>query len=114
VLLGDSDRERLFELLSRHTAAGRLTVDELERRVGLVTEARTCEEARAVLSDLQPLPSTSNLTPGSHRGRRGHGETTQPAADWTPTSERFRDPRSAQVMRVWIDTGGGRHYVPDA
>lgn len=112
VLLGDSDREQLFELLSRHTAAGRLTIDELERRVGLVTEATTREEARAVLSDLPPLPS--NPTPGSHQGRRGHGETSQPAPDWTPTSERFRDPRSAQVMRVWIDTGGGRHYVPDA
>jgi hypothetical protein len=112
VLLGDSDREELFGLLSRHTASGRLTVDELERRVGLVAEATTREEARAVLSDLPPL--ASNQTPDSHRGRRGHGEATQPALDWTPTSERFRDPRSAQVMRVWIDTGGGRHYVPDA
>jgi hypothetical protein len=112
VLLGDSDREQLFELLSRHMAADRLTVDDLERRVELVAQAITREEASVAVSDLPPL--AGEPTPGRHRGRRGHGETTQPASDWTPTSERFRDPRSAQVMRVWVDPGGGRHYVPDA
>ncbi|MDQ6834624.1 MAG: hypothetical protein M3016_00370 [Actinomycetota bacterium] len=29
------------------------------------------------------------------------------------TVERFRDPRSGRVMRVWEDAAGTRHYVPD-
>ncbi len=33
--------------------------------------------------------------------------------DWTPTEERFRDPRSGQIMRVWTDANGGRHYLRD-
>ncbi len=37
---------------------------------------------------------------------------TRPAADWRPTAERFRDPRTNRVMRVWEDAGGGRHYLP--
>jgi hypothetical protein len=112
VLLSDSDREQLYELLSRHAAAGRLALDELERRVERVAEANTQEEATAVLSDLPPLPSPDQRSDG-WRGRRGHGEAKRPASDWTPTSERFRDPRSGQVMRVWTDAGGGRHYLSD-
>ncbi len=33
---------------------------------------------------------------------------------WQPTAERFRDPRSGEVMRVWQDSAGGRHYVPES
>jgi len=28
-------------------------------------------------------------------------------------TQRFRDPRTKRVMRVWVDADGGRHYVPD-
>jgi hypothetical protein len=32
-----------------------------------------------------------------------------------PTSERFRDPSSGTIMRVWVDPADdSRHYVPDA
>jgi len=31
-----------------------------------------------------------------------------------PTAERFRDPSSGVIMRVWLDPSGeSRHYVPD-
>jgi Domain of unknown function (DUF1707) len=100
MLLGDQDREELLELLSRHAAAGRLELDELERRVALV------------LADLPPLPASGSRK-GRADSRRGHGEVTSPRVDWTPTPERFRDPRSARIMRVWTDPDGGRHYVPD-
>jgi hypothetical protein len=31
-----------------------------------------------------------------------------------PTAERFRDPSTKKIMRVWIDPAdGSRHYVPD-
>ena len=88
--LTDADREQLFERLNRQAAAGAIALDELERRVTLVSEAET-----------RP------------RWRRGHGDADAPDADWRPTPERFRDPRTNRVMRVWEDSGGARHYVPD-
>lgn len=45
---------------------------------------------------------------------RRHGESERPEAGWTPTDEVFKDPGTDRIMRVWMDTGGGRHYVPDA
>jgi hypothetical protein len=111
MLLSDADREQLFERLKRHAAAGTLTVDELERRVELVAGARTREEAVAATSDLPPLPGDPR--PARARWGRGHGDAERPRAEWNPTSERFRDPRTNRVMRVWEDAAGARHYVPD-
>jgi hypothetical protein len=114
VRLGDADREQLFDRLSRHAAAGRLDVAELERRVEAVAAAETQEEALAVLADLPPLPADSPaLTQARPRWGRGHGDADRPKADWRPTSERFRDPKTNRVVRVWEDAGGARHYVPD-
>jgi Domain of unknown function (DUF1707) len=114
VRLGDADREQLFDRLSRHAAEGRLDVAELERRVAVVAAADTREQAAAALSDLPPL-ATDPLSGPSGRPRRGHGhgDAGAPAADWQPTPERFRDPRTNRVMRVWEDAAGVRHYVPD-
>ncbi len=108
--LSDADRERLYELLSMHAAAGRITMDELERRVGAAADAQTREEATALLDDLPPLPGTSEKA--WWRGQ-AHGEADRPAVDWQPTNERFRDPRTQRIMRVWVDAEGRRHYVPD-
>jgi hypothetical protein len=88
VRLDDNDRERLFERLSQHAAAGRLDV-----------------------ADLPALPG--DPLPASARRRRGHGHADAPEADWRPTNERFRDTRTNRVMRVWEDAGGQRHYVVD-
>jgi hypothetical protein len=111
VRLDDSEREQLFERLTRHAAAGRLDVAELERRVEVVATAHTREEAATALADLPALPGDPG--PAEARRRRGHGHADAPAADWRPTNERFRDPRSNRVMRVWEDAGGQRHYVVD-
>jgi DNA-binding SARP family transcriptional activator len=55
-------------------------------------------------------PSTGRR--GSPRGR--HAQTRKPGAGWLPTAERFRDPSSGVIMRVWIDPSDeSRHYVPD-
>jgi len=111
VRLGDAERDALLGQLSRHAAEGRLDVDELERRVEAVACAQTREDAAAVLADLPPLPAPARA---SRRWRgRGHGEAETAAPDWHPTSERFRDPRTGRVMRVWVDAAGGRHYVAD-
>ena len=112
MLLSDSDREQLFELLNRHAAAGTLTFAELEQRVEALTAARTREQAAEVTSDLPPLSAPAPQT--RPRWGRGHGDADKPAADWRPTNERFRDPRTNRVMRVWEDASGARHYVPDA
>jgi hypothetical protein len=114
--LSDADREALISSLSRHAAEGRLELPELERRVEAIVAARTREEAAEVMADLPPLPAAAGESPRRGQslwGRRGHGEAATAAPDWQPTGERFRDPKSGLVMRVWVDTGGGRHYVPD-
>jgi hypothetical protein len=125
---GDRERERLFSLLSAHAAADHIDLEELERRVVAVSEAQGAEQAEAVLADLPALPpgmrpqATTGFgdgpaQPGAEAGRprwgKGHGDAERPADGWQATDERFRDPRTRQVMRVWEDTAGGRHYVPD-
>ncbi len=72
---------------------------------------QTREQAAAVLADLPPLPDDPR--PARARWGRGHGDADKPRADWRPTGERFRDPRTNRVMRVWEDASGARHYVPD-
>jgi DUF1707 SHOCT-like domain len=115
VLLSDADRELLYEKLKRHAAEGRLSVEELERRVAVVAMAEDRETAAAAMADLPPLAAAGSEMPPSGRPRwgRGHGDADAAAPDWQPTGERFRDPKSGRVMRVWLDPGGGRHYVPD-
>jgi len=111
VRLSDADRDLLYEKLGRHAAEGRLGIDELERRVAVVAAASTREEASAALADLPPLPRSA---PKRRRSRdRGHGQADTPDPDWQPTEERFRDPRTSKIIRVWIDSLGGRHYVPE-
>jgi hypothetical protein len=115
VRLSDAERERLFEKLKRHAAAGRLDVEQLEQRVAAVAAAETHEEAAQVMVDLPEVEADSGPRPQERRPRwgRGHGEADAPQADWAPTGERFRDPKSGRVMRVWVDASGGRHYVVD-
>jgi hypothetical protein len=107
VRLSDADRERLIELLKQHAVAGRLSALELERRVGVVATAETHDDLGDALADLPPLPDAP-----AARFRR-HGETDRPAPEWQPTPERFRDPRSGRITRVWVDSGGGRHYIAE-
>jgi hypothetical protein len=44
---------------------------------------------------------------------RRHGESDRPRSDWRRTDEVFNDPSTNRVMRVWLDTVGERHYVPE-
>jgi hypothetical protein len=112
MLLGDADREPLYEALKRHHAEGRIDLAELERRVAIVAEAQTREAAADALTGLPPItpPAPEVRRP---RWGRGHGEAEKPQPDWQPTSERFRDPRTRAVLRVWVDPGGARHYVAE-
>ena len=114
-----ADRERLVALLREHYAVGLLGLDELDRRVGIVLAARFLDEAAAAVADLPGPPAPGAAAPGGGsprrpRRRRGHAHADQPAAGWIPTDERFRDPTTRTIMRVWVDPADqSRHYVPE-
>jgi len=115
LLLGDADRERLVALLREHYAAGRLDLDDLRHRVGVVLAAAYAEQAAAALAGLPPAGVPDTPGAARHRSpRRRHAQTRKPEPAWLPTAERFRDPSSGVIMRVWIDpSDDSRHYVPD-
>jgi hypothetical protein len=114
VSLADPDREALYARLSAHAAADHLDLVELERRIAAVDRADTRDQAFEVLADLPPLPvGRDEVRARRPRWGRGHGDAERPGEGWLATSERFRDPRSGRVMRVWEDVAGGRHYLPD-
>ena len=119
-LAAEADRERLVALLREHYAVGLFGLDELDRRVGVVLSAQYLDEAAAAIADLPGAAPTGTAAPpgtaASRRikRRRGHAQADQPAAGWIPTDERFRDPTTRAVMRVWIDPADqSRHYVPE-
>jgi DNA-binding CsgD family transcriptional regulator len=114
-LLGDADRERLIALLREHYAAGRLDLDDLRHRVGVVLAAANAEQATVAMADLPPAGVPDTPGAGRRRGSRGrHAQTNEPEPGWMRTAERFRDPSSGVIMRVWVDPSDeSRHYVPD-
>jgi class 3 adenylate cyclase len=63
VRVSDADRNQAVELLRRHTADGRLTLDEFSERVGLAFSARTQADLEQVMADLPavqaPVPETA-------------------------------------------------------
>jgi hypothetical protein len=109
----EADRERFLSLLRECFARGELDSEELDRRVGLVLTATYLQEAAAAVTDLHPTDTRAAATDPVRR-RRGHAEAATPAAGWVPTDERFKDPTTGAIMRVWIDPADqSRHYVPD-
>ena len=110
----EADRERLITLLREHYARGQLDLDELERRVGTVLSAQYLDEAAPAVADLPALGTTQATGSRPVRQRRGHAHAASPAAGWIPTDERFRDPATRAVIRVWSDPSDqSRHYVPE-
>ena len=115
-LAREADRERLVARLREHYARGELELDELDRRVGVVLSATYVDEAAAMVADLPQLagPAAGGPGPARARRRRGHAQATPPGAGWVPTDERFRDPTTRAIMRVWVDPADlSRHYVPE-
>ena len=124
-LAAEADRERLVALLREHYAVGLFGLDELDRRVGVVLSAQYLDEVATAVADLPGVPGPGTVaaagtstagTPAPRRvkRRRGHAHADRPAAGWIPTDERFRDPATRAVMRVWVDPADqSRHYVPE-
>ncbi len=79
--LSDADREQLLEQLKRHAAAGRIGIEELERRVAVIVGAQTREQATEVLADLPPLGALDSVLGAQSRKPRwgrGHAESDAP------------------------------------
>jgi len=120
-LITEADRERLVARLREHYARGELELDDLRRRVEAVLAATYLDEATAAVADLpQPAgPAAGPAAPGPapRPRRRGHAQAARPGAGWVRTGERFRDPTSRVIMRVWVDPSTDpetRHYLPDS
>jgi hypothetical protein len=117
VPLTDADQQHFAEVLARHHAADTLTLEELEKRLELLYAATTREQAGRLVADLPPLPpGTGGREQRRERPwwRRGHGEPAKAGPGWVPTNERFRDPSTNRIMRVWVDpASGARHYLPE-
>ncbi|MBE2314566.1 hypothetical protein DVA67_001150 [Solirubrobacter sp. CPCC 204708] len=102
------EQDRVATVLGRHYAADRLDASELDRRLDLTFGGALTE----ALADLPPLPSEAAAR--KRRWGRRHGEADAAQPTWVPTKERFIDPGSDRVMRVWVDPADHkRHYVPD-
>jgi hypothetical protein len=100
-------RERLATLLGRHFAAGRFEAEELSRRLDVVFTGETPQDA---LAGLPPLDAPA----ARRRWGRRHGESGAADPSWVPTKERFMDPTTQRIMRVWVDPADhSRHYVPE-
>jgi hypothetical protein len=117
VRLGDDERDGLAEALGHHYVAGRLDAEALTARVEAVYGAEFRDEAEAALADLPAPEPAAPAASRPRRGwlrRRGHGESERAQPGWRPTPERFRDPTTDRIMRVWIDPADGqRHYVAE-
>jgi len=105
-------------MLREHYARGQLELDEMSRRVGVVLASTYSDEAAAAVTDLPLLSGTApgDAPPARARPgqRRRHAQRQQPAPRWVPTPERFRDPSTRAITRVWIDPADlSRHYVPE-
>jgi hypothetical protein len=117
-VLSEAGRVRLLSLLREHYARGLLDLDEMSRRVGVVLAAAYADEAAAAVTDLPRLDAAGPAAARASRGRPGqrrrHAQRAEPDAAWVPTPERFRDPSTSAIIRVWIDPADlSRHYVPE-
>jgi Domain of unknown function (DUF1707) len=76
IRIGDAERDVATRELGEHFVAGRLTLDELHERLGLVLSARTHGQLARVMAD---LPAPGHPAPGQPAA--GH-----PARSAVPTS----------------------------
>lgn len=116
--LSDADRERIIDVLREHFAAGQFEIAEFGRRAEALLGATTTDQAAAAVSDLPPLETVPQAVAKKPWWRRLVGgryeQTDAVGAGWLPTTERFRDPSTGHLTRVWVDPADtSRHYVPE-
>lgn len=98
--------------LGRHYVAGHIEAGELDERLD-VLYAGDAGDALAGLPELEPA-APAPVASRKSWWRRRHGESDGPQPDWLPTSERFLDPSTDRLMRVWLEpVTKTRHYVAE-
>jgi hypothetical protein len=103
----NDDPEQIAALLGRHYVEGTFDADELSRRLDLAYAADD-----TALDGLPTLPA--HIGKERRRWGRRHGEANKVQPGWVPTKERFVDPGTQRIMRVWVDpVDHSRHYVPE-
>ncbi len=106
--------DQLAAELGRHYVAGNLEALELDERLGRLY-AGDADPGVA----LEGLPALEPAAPAAVKSRKGwwrprHGESDGPRPDWVPTAERFLDPTTDRLMRVWLDPATRtRHYLAE-
>jgi hypothetical protein len=81
-----------------------------------VLAATYLDEARRGRVDLLQIAGPAGPGPARRPRRRGHARAAGPGAGWVRTDERFRDPTSKAIMRVWVDSSTDPetcYYLPD-
>ncbi len=82
-LISDADRDQISAVLSQHMAEGRLTVDELDQRVGRLYESRTREQAAEVIADLPALgPPDPPVESGHFHIGHEHADAVPALPSW--------------------------------
>ena len=93
--LNDADREQLYARLSDHAARGDIELPELERRVAVIADAETHDQAAKAFAGLPRITADGDPEPRQAPWFGGHADADAPGPGWKPTSERFRDPRTS-------------------
>jgi len=73
--ISDSEREAVVRELTRHCGDGRLTLDELEQRVGEAYAATTRDELTHALRELPRFPGADRDRPAAVPAGTGHRRT---------------------------------------
>ncbi len=112
----DAERERIVEALAEHSAAGRLTLTELDQRADAAYAAVTLAELDRVLVDLPALRPRTGAAPAPPNGARRQEEAARrltdiaagPATSWAITA--------VICLAVWVVTslasGGPTYFWP--
>ncbi len=105
----DTDREAVAAVLGEHMAAGRLTVDEYDERLGRAYAAKTYGDLAELTSDLpgpapRPTPSAPPMTAGSSQPVRNGACTPHAADGWDHDSWRAWLTTGLVVVTIWAAT----------
>jgi hypothetical protein len=108
LLASDTDRDTTVDILCAAVGDGRLTLAELDERVGAALSARTCTQLAALIADLPGRQRTSpaqRLKPTDDTAERlRRGERLRPgnpgARSGTPTPSRWSLVQSLMDARV--------------
>lgn len=106
-LASDADRDITVDILCAAVGDGRLTLAELEERVGAALSARTRTELAALVADLpgrpsrQPAQSPEPTTGAGDRSRSGAGDRSRSGAGLRPADPDYLGGRPTPLPSRW-------------